>query len=160
MYGVMLTRRTVIGIVAGAAIIGLATASMIIDLTGGPLEITETYGPGESTSYQISGDAGAAHTIRVTGERFEMELTAPGEGGAAVPNTEFAGEHTIEWTQEEAGRTHIVVRNTGGNDVVVYGTLDITLDPIRFAYHLVVITSGVVIIGFSLAFSLKKPRGF
>lgn len=155
----MLTRRTIIGIIAGAAIIGLATASTIIDLTGGPLNVTETYGPGEPTAYQISGDAGATHTIRIIGERFEMEMTPPG-GDTTIPRTEFADEHTVQWTQKEAGRTHISVQNTGGDDITIHGTFDIALDPIRFAYHLVVITSGVVIIGFSLAFSIRKPRGF
>ena len=99
----MLTRRTVIGIVVGAAIIGLATASMIIDLTGGPLEITETYRPGEATSYQISGDQGSMHTIRVTGERFEMELTAPGDDGLVIPQTQFSDEHTITMDRSRGG---------------------------------------------------------
>ena len=156
----MLTSRTVIGIVAGAVIIGLGSASMVLDLTRGPLEVTETFGPGEATSYQISGDAGAAHSILVTAERFELELTGPGEGGPTVPRTEFAGEFAIEWTHQETGRTLISLQNTGGDQMVVDGVFEISGDPIVFAYHIVVITSGVVIIGFSLAFSLRKPRGF
>ena len=156
----MLTSRTVIGIIAGAAIIGLASASIVLDLTRGPLEVSETFGPGESTAYQISGDAGAAHAIQVTAERFELELTGPGEGGPAVPRTEFIGEFAIEWTHQETGRTLISVHNTGGGQMVVDGIFEISGDPIVFAYHIVVITSGIVIIGFSLAFSLRKPRGF
>ena len=156
----MLTSRTVIGVIAGAVIIGLASASIILDLTRGPLEVTETFGQGESTAYQISGDAGAAHSIRVTAERFDLELTGPGEGGPAVPRTEFTGEFAIEWTHQETGRTIISVQNTGGGQMVVDGVFEISSDPLVFAYHIVVVTSGVVIIGFSLAFSFRKPRGF
>lgn len=156
----MLTSRTVIGVIAGAAIIGLASASIVLDLTRGPLEVTETFGQGEATSYQISGDAGAAHSILVTAERFELELTGPGDGGPVVPRTEFAGEFAMEWTHQETGRTVISLQNTGGGQMVVDGVFEISGDPLVFAYHIVVITSGVVIIGFSLAFSLRKPRGF
>ena len=155
----MLTGRTVIGLVAGAAIIGLASASMILDLTRGPLDVTEAFEPGEFTSYQITGDEGATHRITVTAERFEMELTGPGND-ALIPRTEFAGEFSTEWTHQENGRTLISIQNRGGDQMVVSGSFETAGDPLVFAYHLVVITSGVVIIGFSMAFSLRKPRGF
>ena len=58
----MITSRTVIGVIAGAAIMGVAGASLISDIAGDPLQITETFAAGESTSYQISGDTGAAHS--------------------------------------------------------------------------------------------------
>ena len=156
----MLTARTVIGLVAGAAIIGLASASMVLDLTRGSLDITETFRPGESTSYQITGDEGATHRITVTAERFEVELSSPGEDGTVIPRTEFADEFSTEWTHQEDGRTFIAIQNRGGDEMVVSGSFETSGDPFFFAYHIVVITSGVVIIGFSMAFSLRKPRGF
>lgn len=155
----MLTGRTVIGLVAGAAIIGLASASIVLDLTRGPLDITETFGPGEFTSYQITGDEGATHRIAVTAERFEMELAGPGDD-PLIPRTEFAGEFSTEWTHQETGRTFISIQNRGGDQMVISGSFETSNDPLVFAYHIVVITSGVVIIGFSMAFSLRKPRGF
>ena len=155
----MITSRTIIGVIAGAVIMGLAAASLISDIAGGPLEITETFAAGESTSYQISGDAGADHSVRITAERFQMQLESPG-GGLSVPMTEFTGEYYLEWSHLESGRTIIQLQNTGGTEMVVEGSFSISADPIFFAYHLVVITSGVVIVGFSLAFSLRKPRGF
>lgn len=155
----MITTRTIIGMVVGGAIIVLAGASLVLDLVRGPLEITETFGPGESTSYQIAGDAGAVHTISVAAERFEIRLDGPG-GGPSVPRTEFLEEYSLEWTHLESGRTAINLWNTGGTDMVVSGTFSVPVDSIRFVYHIVVITSGVVIIGFSMGFSLRKPRGF
>lgn len=155
----MITARTAIGIAVGSIIIGLATASMILDLTRGPLEITEEVDVGMSTTYQINGDAGASHTITVTGDRFQMGLQYPDEQDDA-PQTEHQDSHTVEWSQEQAGRTYIIIQNIGSDVLVVDGVFLVTTDPIFLAYHVVVITSGVVIIGFSLGFSLRKPRGF
>lgn len=155
----MVTVRTAIGIAVGSIIIGLATASMILDLTRGPLEITEGVDVGMSTTYQINGDVGSNHTITVTGDRFQMELRYPDEQ-PDTPRTEHQDSHTVEWTQTLAGRTHIIIQNVGSDTLTVDGVFSVATDPIFLAYHVVVITSGVVIIGFSLVFSLRKPRGF
>ena len=156
----MLTSRTVIGIVVGAAIIGIASASMVLDLTRGPLAIEETFNQGESTTYRINGDAGASHSIQVTAERFELELNAPGEDGQSIPRSEFVQEFAIGWTHQESGDTRIFIQNTGGDQMRVSGLFEVSGDPIFFIYHIMVITTGVVIIGFSLTFSIRKPRGF
>lgn len=155
----MITARTAIGIAVGSVIIGLATASMILDLTRGPLEITEEVDVGMSTTYQINGDAGANHTVTVTGDRFRMGLQYPDDQDD-VSQTEYKESHTVEWSQELAGRTYIIIQNVGADVLVVDGVFSVATDPIFLAYHVVVITSGVVIIGFSMGFSLRKPRGF
>lgn len=155
----MITVRTAIGIAVGAIIIGLATASMIVDLTRGPLEITEEVDVGMSTTYQINGETGANHTIAVTGDRFQMEFRYPANQ-SDVSQTEHKDMHTVEWVQDQAGRTIIVIKNVGADSLMVDGVFSVAADPIFLAYHLIVITSGVVIIGFSMGFSLRKPRGF
>ena len=155
----MFSARTIIGIAAGSAIIAISAASMVMDMTQGPLEVSETYDAGQGTTYSITGDGGASHSMSVTAERFQMELASPG-GGFSIPSTEFAGSHHVEWTHQESGRTLISLQNTGAGQMVVEATLTTSTDPILFAYRLVVITTGIIIIGFSLGFSLKKPRGF
>lgn len=155
----MISRLTIIGMVAGGIIIALAASSLAVDLTEGPLELNESFMSGETTSYQIDGEEGAVHTITVTAERFTMGLRSPG-GQTVMPVTEYRDAHTVTWAHEQAGRTHIELHNTGKDTMHVSGSLSVPLDPIIFAYHLVVITAGVVIIGFSMALSLRKPRGF
>jgi len=34
------------------------------------------------------------------------------------------------------------------------------IDPIQITYHIMVIIGGVVILGFSAGFSVRKPKGF
>jgi len=42
----------------------------------------------------------------------------------------------------------------------ITGTLTRSSDPIWFTYDLMVIISGMVILGFSTGFTLRKPKGF
>lgn len=156
---VMFTTRTIIGIVAGAVIIGISLASLISDLTGGPLVISEEYDLGETASYSITGDEGATHSMTITADRFQLKLESPGEG-FSMPATEFEGSHSIQWVHQQSGRTLIQIQNIGDGMMSVDATLEITEDPIWLAYRLVVITTGVIIIGLSLGFSVRKPKGF
>ena len=60
----------------------------------------------------------------------------------------------------EDGETRIKIQNTGDSELKITGVLIRTSDPIWFTYDLMVITSGMVIIGFSMGFTLRKPKGF
>ena len=44
--------------------------------------------------------------------------------------------------------------------MTVEATLNVTTDPILFSYHFIVIISGMIIIGFSMGFTIRKPKGF
>lgn len=155
----MITKRTAIGLAAGGVIIAIGILALISEITRGPLEINETFGVGESTSYQITGADGSHHTMKITGEKFDLELKSPGNG-LQIPKKSHSKEVTLDWYHLEDGKTLINLQNTGNSDLVVEASLEVSTDPILFAYHFIVITSGVIIIGFSLGFSLRKPKGF
>lgn len=155
----MFTARTIIGIIVGAVIIGISLTSMVLDLTGGPLVISEEYGMGETASYSITGDEGASHSMTITADKFQLRLESPGEG-FSVPATEFENSHSMEWIHQQSGRTLIQIQNIGEDTMSIDATLEISEDPVWFAYRLVVITTGVIIIGLSLGFSVRKPKGF
>jgi len=36
----------------------------------------------------------------------------------------------------------------------------VSQDPLFLTYHILVIIAGIVVIGFSAAFTVRKPRGF
>ena len=155
----MLTKRTAIGIGAGSIIIAVGIVALILEITGGPLEVHETFDVGESTTYTITGDDGAHHIMKISGEKFDLSLKSPGDG-LQIPKTSHTKEVTLDWVHLQDGKTIINIQNTGNSELVVDATLEVSTDPILFAYHFVVITSGVVIIGFSMGFSLRKPKGF
>ncbi len=155
----MLSKRTIIGLVVGSIIIGLGVYSLISDIGLQTVEVDETFGIGESTSYQIRANSGAKQLMTISGDKFDLKLSSPADG-LQIPTTSHSKEVTLDWVHLEDGVTMIYIQNTGSTDLHIVATLNITVDPILFTYHLVVITAGMVIIGFSMGFTLRKPKGF
>jgi len=81
-------------------------------------------------------------------------------GGLQIKDEQFKRELTFEWVHLEDGESRIKVNNTGNSELNIKGYMTILTDPILITYHLLVIITGVVIIGFSAGFSVRKPRGF
>lgn len=155
----MLANRTIIGIIVGAVIIGIGAFSLVTGLGFQTIDVDETFDVGESTSYQISANKGAQQEMTVIAEKFDLKLSSPG-GDPEIPLTSFSKEQTFSWAHLEDGVTRIQIQNTGSSPMHIQATLNITPDPILFTYHLIVIISGIVIIGFSMGFTLRKPKGF
>lgn len=154
----MLSKRTIIGIVVGSAIIGIGAYSLVSDIGFQTIDVDETFEIGESTSYQINSARDGTQAMRITGEKFNLALQSPGD--LQIPTQSFHDEKYIEWVHQQDGITYITVQNTGSTDLRITATFEVTTSPILFTYHIIVITSGVVIIGFSIGFTLRKPRGF
>ena len=155
----MLAPRTIIGFIIGSVIIGIGVYSLVTGLGFQTIDVDETFEIGVATSYQISANKGALQQMKITGEKFDLELTSP-SGDPEIPLTSFTKETSLNWAHLEDGVTRIKIQNTGTTELNVLATLNVTSDPILFTYHLIVITSGVVIIGFSMGFTLRKPKGF
>ncbi len=155
----MLEKRTLIGFIVGSAIIGIGAYSLLSSLGFQTVNVDETFDIGESTSYQISANKGAMQHMTITGEKFDLKLSSPG-GDPEIPLTPYTKEASLNWAHLEDGITRIQIQNTGNSELNVKGTLQVTSDPILFTYHFVVIISGIVIIGFSMGFTLRKPKGF
>jgi hypothetical protein len=155
----VLAKRTIIGFIVGSLIIGIGVYSLITGFGFQTVEVNETFGVGESTSYQIKANNGASQNMKIIGDSFDLEMNSPGDG-LQIPNTSYKKELSLEWVHLEDGITFIEIQNTGSTDFQVTATLNVTTDPILFTYHLVVITAGVIIIGFSMGFTLRKPKGF
>ena len=58
------------------------------------------------------------------------------------------------------GENVIQIQNTGKSEFNISGTFELSRDPLFFTYHILVIIAGVVVIGLSAAFTVRKPRGF
>lgn len=155
----MITTKTVIGMVVGAAIIAIGIAAFLLDIGLQEVVIDETFAAGEQTSYRFSAAAGAHQHLLVMADLFEVEVRSPG-AGMQIPPTTYRERKSFEWTHEEDGESIVSVRNKGQSEMTVAGAAMVSTDPIFFTYHVLVMISGVVIIGFSAAFSVRRPRGF
>lgn len=154
----MLTRRTKIGIIVGAAIIALGLAALIDGLGIQSTLLDDIYIPGEFTTYEYTSPAGTYQFVVVTADSFDITISSPGD----IPQEKMTHKESAEfgWAVTEDGRTRIDIQNTGPSDMYVSGTIEYTTNPLLFTYHILVITTGAVIIGLSAGFSARKPKGF
>jgi len=155
----MLATRTIIGVIIGIAIMGIGVYSLVTSLGFYTIDVDETFEIGEATSYQITANKGAQQHMKITGEKFDLKLSSPG-GDPEIPLTSFTKETTLNWVHLEDGVTRIQIQNAGPSELHIQATLNVTSDPIMFTYHFLVIISGLIIIGFSMGFTIRKPKGF
>jgi hypothetical protein len=155
----MLNKRTAIGIGVGSVIIAIGLYSLVSSFGLQTVQVNETFGIGESTSYQFTAPNHAKQFLNITGNSFNLSLASP-RGGLQVPEQGYKNNLSLEWVHLEDGKSHVVIKNTGDSQLGISGTLQVLTDPIQITYHIVVITAGIIIIGFSAGFSIRKPRGF
>ena len=156
----MLATRTIIGIVVGSIIIGLGGFSIVNNLAP---TITNDSNfdiyPGDSEILTIIAPKDAPQYMMIVGDAFDVKLTSPGDG-YNIPNTSYKKELVLDWTHTEEGQTKIVIQNTGSSELEVTANINQTPNPFRMTFDFMVIISGVIILGFSLGFTLRKPKGF
>ncbi|MGQ0376900.1 MAG: hypothetical protein ACT4OW_05290 [Nitrososphaerota archaeon] len=153
----MFTKRTAIGIGAGIAISAIGVVALITSFGIQSISVNETVAVGDKTSFAFNAPLGAKESLEIAGASFEVTLTPSGE---EKTTKNHKGKVTVEWIVVEEGQNRLEIQNTGDSELQLQGTFEVSSDPILFTYHILVITAGVVIIGFSAAFSVKKPRGF
>jgi hypothetical protein len=166
----MLAKRTIIGLIVGIAIIAIGGYSLILHI--GTITINENYvvEVGGSTIYTIPAPNHTPQHMEIAGDAFDLKLKSPWTG-LIIPSN--SSEKTMEsfknrideplildWVHLADGETIIHIQNTGNSELEITGVLIRSSDPIWFTYDLMVIISGMVIIGFSMGFTLRKPKGF
>ncbi len=154
----MLTRTTIIGIGIGSVIAAIGIYALITSFGLQTVTETDTVSVGKSTSYQFDAPKSSHQHFKVTGEKFHVKLQTPSNG--IQKDEDFKKEITFDWFVLADGKNKIDIQNLGSTDLTVNVTFSTYTDPILITYHIMVLTAGVVIIGFSAAFSVRKPKGF
>ncbi len=154
-----MSKRTIIGLIVGSAIIAIGGISLIQHI--GTITVNENYvvKVGDSIPYTIPAPNHTPQSMTITGDAFDLKLESPGDG-LQIPNTSYENELTLDWVHLEDGETKILIKNTGNTELEITGVLIRSSDPIWFTYDFMVIISGMVIIGFSMGFTIRKPKGF
>ena len=156
----MLNKYTIIGLIVGCIISGLGTASMI-DSFVNPIEIiqtNDTFGIGGSDKIRFNAPANSFQTLTITGDTFDVKILTINEKNN-IDNS-YRGKETFSWTNTVSGENVIQIQNTGKSEFNISGTFELARDPLFLTYHILVIIAGIVVIGFSAAFTVRKPRGF
>ena len=156
----MLSKFTIIGLIIGSIVSLLGAASMI-DSFANPNEIqdtNETFGVGDTDKIRFNAPENSFQTVTVTGESFDLKIITPDESNNV--DKSIKGKTTLSWTNLTPGENIIQIQNTGQSEFTVSGTFELQRDPLFFTYSILVIVAGIVIIGFSAGFSVRKPKGF
>ena len=156
----MLNKYTIIGLIVGCIISGLGVASMI-DFLVNPIDVMnfdDDFGVGESTTFVFEAPENSFQQFVVTGNSFDVKVYTPDN------EIKFDGSYKdkadISWVNTISGENVIKIQNTGNSELNAKGTLEKSRDPLFLTYHILVIIAGIVIIGLSAAFTVRKPRGF
>ena len=156
----MLNKYTIIGLIVGCVISGLGVASMIDSFTN-PIEIrqtNDTFGIGDSDKIRFNAPANSFQTLIIIGDTFDVKILTTDEKNN-IDNS-YKNKADISWVNTIAGENVIKIQNTGNSELNAKGTLEKSRDPLFLTYHILVIIAGIVVIGFSAAFTVRKPRGF
>ena len=155
--GIVITRRTIIGNIVGGAVMAVGIVALVTALGIQESSVDEAVVTGGSTVYQFDAPRGTQGSLSVTGDSFDVSVLTP---GGEDSTTSYRDGADVRWMLEDDGTFRVEVQNTGGDELFVEGTIRYNTNPILYTYHAMVIVAGIVIIGFSAGFSMRKPRGF
>ena len=156
----MLNKYTIVGLIAGCIISGLGVMSMI-DFLVNPIDVMDfddDFGVGESTTFVFQAPENSLQKIMITGDSFDVKVSIP--DNVAKFDDSYKNEADVSWANTISGENIIKIQNTGDSELNAKGTLEKSRDPLFLTYHILVIIAGIVVIGFSAAFTVRKPRGF
>jgi hypothetical protein len=156
----VLNKYTIIGLIIGCIISGLGAASMI-DFLANPIDIMDfddNFGVGESTIFSFQAPENSLQKLMITGDSFDVKVSI--SDNVAKFDNSYKNTADLSWVNTISGENIIKIQNTGNSELNAKGTLEKSRDPLFLTYHILVIVAGVVVIGFSAAFTVRKPRGF
>ena len=156
----MLNKYTMIGLIVGCIISGLGVASMI-DFLVNPIDIMDfddNFGVGESTTFVFQAQENSFQKLVIMGNAFDVKVFTP--DNEIKFDDSYKDRVDISWTNTISGENVIKIQNIGNSELNAKGTLEKSRDPLFLTYHILVIIAGIVVIGFSAAFTVRKPRGF
>jgi len=156
----VLSKYTIIGLIVGGIISGLGVISMI-DFLANPVDVMDfddNFGIGESTTFSFQAPENSLHKLMITGSSFDVKILMP--DNQVKFDDSYKNKADLSWTNTIPGENIIKIQNTGNSELNAKGTLEKSRDPLFLTYHILVIIAGIVVIGFSAAFTVRKPRGF
>jgi len=161
----MLSKRSIIGLIAGIAIIAIGGASLIQHTGLHTDDFQDVVEIGDTAFYKIPAPIHTAQSMKIVGDTFYLKFESPDGGGAntglQIPNmTSYKDELTLGWVHLIDGETKIEIQNTGNTELEITGIIITSYKPEIFTLDLMVVITGLVIIGFSMGFTLRKPKGF
>ena len=159
---IVLTIRPILGLIIGGLIITAAGWSLIDKIVNPTITMNEDFEIeiGEAMTFTIPGPSHSPQHMEILGDAFDLQLRSPGTGLQITNTTSYQNELTLDWIHLEDGETRIKIQNIGNNELEIKSITVQTPNPFGFTIDLMVLTTGIVVIGFSLGFTIRKTKGF
>jgi hypothetical protein len=122
------------------------------------MDFDDNFGVGESTTFVFQAQENSFQKLVITGNAFDVKVFTP--DNEIKFDDSYKDRVDISWTNTISGENIIKIQNIGNSELNAKGTLEKSRDPLFLTYHILVIIAGIVVIGFSAAFTVRKPRGF
>ena len=136
--------------IAGAAFIAIGIASSFY--SGVPVDVPLDYVvmPGQIDVISPDMNVGSTANLSLQGSSYEVTVTDP-EGRELLLER---GNSTFNYdlTAQRAGEYRIVVNNTGTTDLAIDGRADTKSSPLGLTGALMLIVTGIIVIGLGLRF--------
>ena len=156
----MSSKRTIIGLIIGIAIMTLGGASLILHTGLHTDDFQDVIEVGSPAHYTIPAPNHTPQSMIITGDTFDLKLESPSTG-LQIPNmTSYKNELKLDWVHVQDGETKIEIQNTGNTELEITGVITTSYQPEIFTLDLMVMITGILVIGFSMGFTLRKPKGF
>lgn len=154
----MLTKKSLAGIAIGSVAVVLGTFFLLQIISTNSHDVNDVVDIGKSDVFQFEALKHYHESLNVNGSSFHVLMKTPSTG--LQVDKDFQKEINLDWYSLENGKHFINITNTGGSTLHVTGKLQAVTNPLIFTSHLIVISSGILIIGISAAFSIRRPKGF
>jgi hypothetical protein len=154
----MLTKKSAAGIGIGSIAVVLGTFFLFQTIISDVHDVDDTVDISKSDVFEFDTLEHYYESLNVTGNSFHVKIKTTADGMQV--DKDFQKTKSFEWSSLANGKHFINITNTGGSVLHVTGKLQAVTNPLIFTSHLIVILSGVLIIGISAAFSIRKPKGF
>ncbi len=150
----MLNKKSIIGICFGILISVIGIYALVQSLEKQTINIDDTVKTTEFTRYKFNAPVGAHEVLTITGADFYIELEQ--SDVSQILRENFKNTANLDWVVKNQNTNTIMIKNTGYSDLYITGIIELSTDPVLYTLHILVIISGIVIIGFSSSFGTKK----
>lgn len=135
---------------AGAIFIAVGVAAAIYSGVAVKVPLDYTLGPGLTDEITPEMEAGNTLSVRATGSTFDFVIQNP--AGNNITSTRNQSDFSYELTADTSGEYKVIITNTGASDVVITGTTQTKAGPLGFTAPMMLIITGVIVVGISLRF--------
>ena len=151
----MINEKPTIGIGLGTVIVLLGIYALVTSYGLQMVNVDDTIGPEESMSYSFSAPEGSTQYLNITSDTFEVFLSSP-RGGLQINDEQFKNELSIEWVHLVDGKSSLEIQNTSESELKIEGYFTRLADPIQITFDFLVIIIGVIVLGTSIGFKIRK----